>query len=208
MAKAELLMPLILKWEGGYSNHPNDNGGCTMKGITINTYRSFFGDSKNCSDLKNITDDEWLTIFKDGYWNPLKGDDILNQSIANIIVDWGWMSGVRTAAKKIQKILDVECDGKFGPITLTKLNKSDQEELFNSIYKERENFYYSICEKKPKQQCFLKGWLNRLEDYVFEEEPEVEIIEEKKEEDEKIHENDKKHFTDTMSDLGGAFLYK
>lgn len=170
MANAEKLMPLIQKWEGGYSNHPNDNGGCTMKGVTIKTYRNFFGSSKTCSDLKKITDNEWLEIFKDGYWNPMLGDEIKNQSIANIIIDWGWMSGVKTVSKKIQKLIGLKDDGIFGPQTINAINGKEPETLFNIIYKEREKFYYSICEKNPEQKIFLNGWLNRLNDYKFEEE--------------------------------------
>ena len=177
MAKSELLMPLILKWEGGYSNHKNDKGGCTMKGVTIGTYRQFYGQSKTCGDLKNITDKQWLEIFENGYWNPLLGDDLKNQSVANIIVDWGWMSGIKTAAKKIQKIVGVKDDGIFGPKTLQAINSKDQETLFNDIYKEREQYYYSICESNPDQSVFLSGWLNRLADYKFEKE---DLPEEKK----------------------------
>lgn len=176
MANAEKLMPLILKWEGGYSHHPSDKGRCTMKGITIGTYQKFYGYSKTCTDLKCITDDEWLAIFKNGYWDPMCGDSIKNQSIANIIVDWAWMSGVKTVSKKIQKILGVKDDGIVGPITMSSINSMEQKPLFDKIYKERENFYYNICKNNPSQEVFLKGWLNRLADYTFEEE----IPEEKK----------------------------
>ena len=169
MADSKKLMLLIQKWEGGYSHHPNDKGGCTMKGITINTYRDFFGKTKTCSDLKLITDDEWLLIFENGYWNPLQGNDIENQSVANIIVDWGWMSGVKTVAKKIQHIVGVKCDGIVGPLTVNAINNTESEYLFNLIYKEREEFYYNICEENPSQKTFLKGWLNRLQDFKFEE---------------------------------------
>lgn len=164
MAKAEKLMPIIQKWEGGYSNHKNDNGGCTMKGITISAYRKFYGEDKTCSDLKNITDKEWLHIFQEGYWNPCKADEIDSQIIANIIVDWAWMSGVKTAVKKVQKILNVDVDGVIGKNTLYAINKCNEEILFNDIYNERVKFYTNIVEDKPSQKIFLNGWLNRLND--------------------------------------------
>lgn len=173
MANPKLLMPLILKWEGGYANHPNDKGGCTMKGVTINTYKSFYGQNKTCSDLKNITDEQWLKIFKDGYWDVCKGDEIENQSIANIIIDWAWNSGPKTAIKKIQQIVGVEDDGKMGPITLSKINSFNVEELFKLIYIARTNFYINICKKNASQKVFLKGWMNRLEDFKFYENPQI-----------------------------------
>ena len=173
MAKSEKLMPLIHKWEGGYVNHPNDKGGCTMKGVTISTFRKYFGENKTCSDLKNITDEQWLYVFNKGYWDTCKADEINNQSIANIIVDWAWMSGTKTAIKKIQKILGVESDGIVGNQTINAINTADQEKLFNNIYNKREEFYYNICENNSSQKVFLKGWLNRLKDFEFETEREI-----------------------------------
>lgn len=167
MAKSELLMPFIQKWEGGYANNPNDKGGCTMKGITIKTYRKYFGEYKTCSDLKNITEEQWLHIFENGYWNPCKGDDIIDQSIANIIVDWAWMSGVKTAIKKIQKMIGVEDDGIVGKQTLNAINSFPPDILFEIIYNERKKYYYNICENNPSQEVFLKGWMNRLNDMEY-----------------------------------------
>ena len=86
MAKAELLKPFILRWEGGFVDDPLDRGGATNKGITIGTFRNFYGKDATVEQLKNITDEQWLHIFKSGYWDKWKADDIENQSIANIVV--------------------------------------------------------------------------------------------------------------------------
>ena len=69
MAKAELLKPFILRWEGGFVDDPLDKGGATNKGITIDTFRSFYGQGATVEQLKNITDEQWLHIFKSGYWD-------------------------------------------------------------------------------------------------------------------------------------------
>jgi lysozyme family protein len=87
MADAKLVIPFIRRWEGGYANHPNDRGKCTMMGITIGTYQQYFGKDKTCEDLKNISEDEWLAIFKKGYWDKMKADKIENQSLAQLCVD-------------------------------------------------------------------------------------------------------------------------
>lgn len=164
MAKAEKLMAFIHKWEGDFANNPYDGGGCTMKGVTLSTYRDYFGQYKTCEDLRYITDEEWLYIFKDGYWNKCKADEIDSQIVANIIVDWAWMSGVKTAVKKIQKLLGVEVDGIVGRETIGAINNCNEDILFNDIYNERVKFYTNIVEKKPSQKMFLNGWLNRLND--------------------------------------------
>ena len=164
MAKAEKLMAFIHKWEGDFANNPYDGGGCTMKGVTLSTYRDYFGQYKTCEDLRYITDEEWLYIFKDGYWDKCKADEIDSQIVANIIVDWAWMSGVKTAVKKIQKLLGVEVDGIVGRETINAINNCNEDILFNDIYNERVRFYTNIVEKKPSQKMFLHGWLNRLND--------------------------------------------
>lgn len=32
-------MPFILRWEGGFSDHPADRGGATNKGVTLSTFQ-------------------------------------------------------------------------------------------------------------------------------------------------------------------------
>ena len=169
MANATLLMPFILRWEGGFVNDPDDSGGATNKGVTIGTFRQFYGKDKTIEDLKNITDEQWLTIFKNGYWNPWKADNINNQSIANICVDWAWASGTKTSIKQVQKILNVSIDGIVGPKTLAAINESNQKELFDKIYNARIEFINNIVKRKPSQKKFLKGWTNRINDFKFEE---------------------------------------
>lgn len=164
MADYKKLKPIILKWEGGYAGNI-DGMTCTMKGVTLATFRKYYGKKKNCSDLKKITDDQWDTIFVKGYWNKWLADNINNQSIANLLVDWVWTSGVY-GIKYPQQVLGVTADGIVGPKTLAAINGyDDQEELFNKLWIRRKKHFESIA-KNGKQQ-FLKGWLNRLNDFKF-----------------------------------------
>jgi lysozyme family protein len=168
MADAEKLKPIILKWEGGFSNKKSDRGGATNKGITLTTFRSFYGSQKSVTDLKDITDEQWMNIFKTGYWNKFLADNIDSQSIANICVDWAWGSGAKTAVKKVQEILGVTVDGITGNQTLSAINKADAKTLFQKIWKRRKTFFENIVKNDPTQKVNLKGWLNRLNDFKFE----------------------------------------
>ncbi|MST78798.1 hypothetical protein FYJ72_14340 [Prevotella copri] len=103
MADYRKLVPFIKKWEGGFSNHPQDRGGATNKGVTLSTYRMVYGKDKTVDDLKNLTESQWNYIFKKLYWDKWKADSIKNQSIANILVDWYWMSG-NIGVKKVQEL--------------------------------------------------------------------------------------------------------
>ena len=74
MADYRKLVPFIKKWEGGFSNHPQDRGGATNKGVTLTTYRMVYGKDKTVDDLKNMTESQWNYIFKKLYWDKWKAD--------------------------------------------------------------------------------------------------------------------------------------
>ncbi len=163
------MQSFILKWEGGFVNDPLDRGGATNKGITLGTFRRFYGKDASAEQLKAITDEQWLTIFRAGYWNPWRADYIANQSIANIVVDWAWASGTRTSIKQVQRILDVSVDGIVGPKTLAAINSANPRELFDRIRIARLTFVDDIVRRNPTQARFIRGWKNRINNIKFSE---------------------------------------
>lgn len=167
MADAKKLIPFILRWEGGFVNDPDDAGGATNKGVTIATFRHFYGSNATVEQLKQITDEQWLHIFKTGYWDRWRADEIENQSIAHIVVDWVWASGVY-GITGVQKILGVAVDGIVGPKTLAALNSRQPRDLFYQIRDARIAFIDDIVRRKPTQKKFLRGWTNRIMSIVFE----------------------------------------
>ena len=167
MASLLYFAPLLKKLEGGFVNHPNDKGGPTNKGVTLSTFRKYFGKTKTVNDLKNITNEQWRYIFKKGYWDRWKADEIKNQSIAELLVDWTYCSGVY-GIKYPQQVLGVVTDGVVGPKTIAAINNyPNQEELFNRLWNRRKKHYEDICKKNPSQKVFLRGWLNRLNHFKF-----------------------------------------
>lgn len=166
MANHKILAQFIRKWEGGFANDPCDLGGATMAGITLATYRSVYGQSKTVEDLKRMTDEEWMTIFKRYYWDKWHADDIKSQSVANILVDWVWASGAY-GIKIPQRVLGVAVDGIVGSKTLEAVNSRDSLSLFNLIKKERKEFIDRICQTRSQNRKFKKGWLNRLNDIRY-----------------------------------------
>lgn len=152
---------------GAYVNNPNDKGGPTFAGITLGTYRQFYGMNMSVQNLKNMAYHEWKTIYKAGYWDILQADKIINQSIADICTDWTINSGTKVI-RNIQGILGVRTDGIIGPKTLAAINGYDCPMcLFNKIKEARKKYYEDIVAKNPSQRVFLKGWLNRLNMFDF-----------------------------------------
>lgn len=155
----------------GYSNDKDDSGGATMCGVTIATYTAYRKKngykSTTISDLKKITLNEWRDIIKTGYWDKWKADKIENQSLANILVDWLWMSG-NVAITTPQRILGVKADGIVGAKTLAALNSADQQQLFNFIHQARINQIDEAIRVKPEKKKFRKGWLKRINSITYE----------------------------------------
>lgn len=161
MANPNKLMPFILMWEGGFVCDKDDLGGATNKGITLSTFKHYYGKDKTANDLKNMTNSQWLNIFKRGYWNKWKADEIKSQSIANILVDWLWNSG-SYGITRVQKYLGLTVDGIVGEKTIAKINSENPERLFNEIKLLRLSFIEEICRSRPQNNKFKRGWINRI----------------------------------------------
>lgn len=186
MANANILLPFILRWEGGFVNDPTDRGGATNKGVTITTWRQVGYDKDgdgdiDVDDLKLLTNEDVRNrVLVPYYWNRWKADTINDQKIANILVDWVWASGSH-GIKIPQRLLGVNVDGIVGPKTIEAVNFADPKSLFLAIYDERVKFINNIVERsvseyekkigrkatetellKYTQKRFRKGWLNRL----------------------------------------------
>ena len=168
MANFKVYAPKLLQLEGGFVNHPDDNGGITNKGITLPTYRAYCGKDKTVKDLQNISYGTWCNIMKDLYWDKVNGDKIDNQSLAEIIADWAVNSGL-TGIRKAQEVIGCKPDGIVGPITLSMINTANAEMLHDRLWKARQQFFINIVKKNPSQKVFMNGWMNRLNKFIFEE---------------------------------------
>ena len=171
MAISYKLVPFILKFEGGFVNDPDDLGGATNKGITIGTfgeYRKRKGlPPPTVQDVKNLSDKDWYEIFKTMYWDRWKADEIKSQSVADILVDWVWASGVH-GIKRPQRILGVSPDGIVGSKTIAALNAADPKKLFDAIKADRAKFIDEICKARPKNEKYRRGWMNRINAIKYE----------------------------------------
>ena len=153
-------LEIVLKHEGGFVDHPEDPGGATNKGITHKTYSDFLGRPlEDVSELKNIPDEHVQQIYKDGYWNRVKADQ-LSSGVDFCVFDWAVNSGPGRAAKALQKAVMVTQDGAIGPMTLAAVEEELPEEIIEKITKEREEFYRSL----RTFDTFGKGWLRRNEE--------------------------------------------
>jgi lysozyme family protein len=102
-----------------------------------------------------------MTVFKRYYWDRMQADGIRSQSIANLLVDWVWLSGA-WGIKNAQKELGVTADGIVGMKTLAAINGFQTEQLlFNRLWRARQAYILRISTGSQKK--FRLGWLNRLD---------------------------------------------
>lgn len=153
--------PLLHSLEKGISNRASDRGGFTVDGVTLTTFRQFYGQDKTEDDLRNITPPQWRHIMKTGYWDVCKADRIEDQKIAELIVDWCVNSGI-SRIRNVQTILGVCPDGCVGPVTLAAINEGDSAELYRRIMAARKGWFEKTVRNDPRQRENLEGWMNRL----------------------------------------------
>lgn len=169
MADFDQSISIILKHEGGYVNHPSDPGGATNRGITFNLFKQYAAAlevSKDLYSLKALSEDQAKFIYREHFWNPMHGDEIINQNIADILFD-GYVNMGNKAIKLIQKEAGAEADGTIGPGSLQAINNANARVLFHGYKDARIKFYQDLAKRKPQLQVFLKGWLNRINSFEY-----------------------------------------
>jgi lysozyme family protein len=82
--------------------------------------------------MQNITPHQFATVLKKLYWDGWQGDNIHNQSIANILVDWVLASG-SWGIMKPQGLLGLAQDGAVGDVTIAAVNEVDPKTFFNQV---------------------------------------------------------------------------
>jgi lysozyme family protein len=165
MARFEDAIATVLEHEGGLSNHPNDPGGLTNRGITLTTFRKIRGASATPDELRGLSADQAADIYRLAYWLPVY-DLIDDQDVATKLFDQSVNMGHMQAHKLIQRAC-TDCsyhlndDGVIGPMTLAAVNSIPPHDLLLSMCHQQIAFYRSLVELKPGFAVFLDGWLKR-----------------------------------------------
>lgn len=156
-------LPFVLRWEGGFVDHPKDPGGRTNKGITQAVYKAWRvgqGLSPD-ADVKAITDAEVDAIYETNYWLRARCD-VLTDPLTLAQFDTAVNMGVGRAIRLLQGAVGCGVDGAFGSGTLKAVQSCDRETAVVRYCDAREEFYRRLASQKPDLAVFLKGWLNRL----------------------------------------------
>lgn len=160
----------VLEHEGGFVDHPADKGGATNWGITQKVYENFIGNPVSKDEMRIMPKGNAIAIYKEMYWDKVKGDFIKSYAKAFIIFDQAVNRGPKSAAKQAQKIAGVTVDGAIGPQSLKAINAFNEKRFIDLYLADSKQFYKNIVSRDPSQAVFINGWMNRvtsLEKYAY-----------------------------------------
>lgn len=173
MADIKEALELTLGHEGGYVFDKDDPGGETYKGVARNSNPNWLGwkviDSMKgkrnfptCLDERNDLHENVISLYKNNYWDAVKGDFIESQIIANKVLDVAINMGAGTASKLLQMTLDVAMDGNVGTKTLAAVNSVNEESFMIEFRLVLIARYMTICKSRYSSRKYLYGWIKRV----------------------------------------------
>jgi len=154
MADFSIAAAKTLRLEGKYQKLKKDTGNYNSKGqlvgtnygISAKTYEKWIKRPPTESDMRAITKDIALQIFKVWYWDALKLDNVKDQQTANFIFDYaihgGGPDAVRGTVKAWNSVFKpaIPDTGRMNTTVLKSLNSLDpkkNEILFDRLKMER-----------------------------------------------------------------------
>ena len=174
---------LVKKAEGGFQINPSDGGNWTGgeqgSGILVGTnwgvsapvYAKYLGRTPTEADMRGMLQSTAQAIYRADYWDTIHGNNMDNQSVANLIYDAAINEGQGTAAIMARQTLnDLGASPKYDESKnywdndiIDAINKVDSEDFFNKYKSLRLQKY----QNDPNASVFLAGWKSRLSGIIF-----------------------------------------
>lgn len=174
----------IVAREGGFVNDPDDPGGATNHGVTINTLRRLGIDVNrdtriDVADVRALTRAQAVEIYVEHYFTrPGLGSlpEVLHASIFDMYVNAGG-----NAVKVLQRLLTqmgypCDPDGAVGPQTIRAAQAAHDAaptHLADAYGIARRNYYYAVADARPASRKYARrrdggkgGWILRAESFV------------------------------------------
>lgn len=157
---------IILRYEGGFTNDPNDpgnwTGGAVGAGWCRGTKWGVSAASFPTLDIRNLTEDDARTIYFQRYWVPISGER-LPPPLALLVFDAAVNLGVPRAVRLLQSAVKTEQDGLLGPQTLGAVHAADPIAICVEFQAKRLLFMAGLATWKT----FGAGWARRLCGVLF-----------------------------------------
>lgn len=164
-----------LIFEGGYQDDKEDDGNYRPDGIRVGTNRGITStalskfkkidpNSVTISDIKSITEEDALSIYKQDYFYGPRLDRLptkLQASVLDMYINSG-----SNAVKILQGLAGMSVDKQDGRIGKETLNAVNSSSVTSKQYADaRITYYISLVKRKPKLLKYLNGWVTRANKY-------------------------------------------
>lgn len=191
-SKFEIAQEHVAISEGGYTEDPNDDGNWTRgeegKGSLIGTnfgisapalvdyYKNKGIDrTPSKSDMKNLTYETALDIYKNDYWDQQQLQNITNQSIANVLYDACVNQGNYACFDIFKETLEEFFEKDYNVKSWDDLHKTDAIYKLNSLnHKDSKEFFDLLKNNRLEEykmakrwDRYKKSWSNRLDRLNF-----------------------------------------
>lgn len=155
----ELCLKFVLHHEGGWSDHPRDPGGATMKGVTLAVYRDYLGRAASKDELRAISDERLFDLYRTRYWDKARCDEF-GPGVDLSVFDMAVNAGLGRASRLLQRSVGAAEDGIIGPRTMAAVKAMPAKDLIILFAGSRRGFYRSL----KAFETFGRGWLRRTDE--------------------------------------------
>ena len=183
-ASFEVSQKVVALAEGDYSDDKGDTGnfvdfemgGRKLKrfigskyGISAPVLMKYLDKLPKKEDMMNLSYETALDIYKNQYWDDQKIERFCNQSVADVVYDGcvnQGITGMKSVLRNVLRDNGIEISDDVNPFEgdyIKQLNSLEQDKLFNTIKKYREDRYKEARTFKRHGD----GWLDRLEKITF-----------------------------------------
>lgn len=184
MKSVQDLAAEIVTREGGFVNDPDDPGGATKHGITLNTLRRLGIDITrdtriDLADVRALTTAQAVDIYVEHYFRRTRIGalpEILQASVFDMYVNAG-----ANAVKVLQRLLTsmgfaCDADGQIGPQSIRAAQMAAEaapSHLADAYGIARRNYYYALADARPASRKYARrrdggkgGWITRAEEFI------------------------------------------
>lgn len=154
-------MDHVLKWEGGYVDHPDDPGGATKYGISLRFLEEIWPGADG-DTIANLSTEQAEDLYYQYFWLP-GYEKICDERIATMLFSSGVNMGIARAIRISQQTANnlgqkLKVDGVLGPKTLAALNMYAPEVFLREM---RKLLILRRLDIAKVRHPFIRGWVRR-----------------------------------------------